>query len=163
MKITKKILDGFEKFMCVFLGIVMIALVTDISIQVVARYVSHNPPTWTEELARRLMNIVVFCGASIAYRKSEMTGITLLIEHIPEKARIACEVVTNLIILGFCIYATPVVYKMCIQTKMQLSPALRIPKWPFYATIGFLFVTTAIFALEKIINQFADFGKEKKE
>lgn len=138
----------------------MIALACDISLQVIARYCLHIPPTWTEELARRLMQIIVFGGGGIAYRKSEMIGITLLVEHLPTFLKRACAFIVNLVILAFCLFLAYTGYKMCIQVGNQLSPALRLPKWPFYATIPFFGVMTAIFAVEKMAKMFVQ-GQEE--
>ena len=87
MKKWSMFLNGFEKAMCVCLGILMLILVCDVTLQVIARYLFSAPPSWTEELARRLMQLIVFFGGGIAYRKSEMTGITLLVERLPETYR----------------------------------------------------------------------------
>lgn len=152
MKKWSIILDGFEKFMCVCLGILMIILVCDVTLQVIARYLFSAPPSWTEELARRLMQLMVFFGSGIAYRKSEMTGITLLVDRFPEKMQKACGIFINGAVLVFCLFLTCIGYKMCIQVKGQLSPALRLPKGLFYAAIPFFGVTTAFFAAEKIIK-----------
>lgn len=145
-------LSGFEKLMCVCLGMLMIILVCDVTLQVIARYLFSAPPSWTEELARRLMQLIVFFGSGIAYRKSEMTGITLLVERMPEKLQKACSICMNGAILVFCLFLTYIGYKMCIQVGGQLSPALRLPKWLFYAAIPFFGITTAFFAAEKIMK-----------
>ena len=141
MKKWNMVLNGFEKFMCAGLGILMIILVCDVTLQVIARYLFSAPPSWTEELARRLMQLIVFLGSGIAYRKSEMTGITLLVDRFPSKMQKACG-----------IFITCIGYKMCIQVRGQLSPALRLPKGLFYASIPFFGVITAFFAAEKILK-----------
>lgn len=136
--------------MCILLGVMMIVLLGTITLQVVARYCFSAPPSWTEELARRLMQLIIFGGAGIAYRKSEMSGITLLLEHMPEKMRQGACIFTHAVVIAFCVYLTYYGYMMCIQIGSQLSPALRLPKSIFMAAIPFFGVITTIFALEKI-------------
>lgn len=156
---TKKIsavFDGFEKFMCVLLGTLMILLVCDILLQVIARYCLFSPPSWTEELARRLMQLIVFCGAGIAYRKGEMTGITLVTDLLPGNVQRICKLFINVVIVGFGLFLTYTGYKMCVQIGNQLSPALRMPKWPFYAAIPFFGAMTVLFAVEKIVRIITD-------
>lgn len=152
MKKWSMFLNGFEKAMCVCLGILMLILVCDVTLQVIARYLFSAPPSWTEELARRLMQLIVFFGSGIAYRKSEMTGITLLVERLPENVQKTCSFFINGAVLVFCLFLTWIGYRMCIQVRGQLSPALRLPKGLFYAAIPFFGVTTAFFAAEKMIK-----------
>ena len=153
MKIMTKTFDILEKILCVCLGILMVLLTLDISLQVLSRYVFSSPPTWTEELARRIMQLIVFAGAGVAYRKSEMSGITLLLDHLPEHIKRTVELFTHLCIFAFCIFLVYVGYQMCLKTGNQLSPALRIPKWPFLMVIPFFGVVTSLFAIEKITKK----------
>ena len=158
MKLAGKILDIFEKIMCILLGALMIIMLGTITLQVVSRYLFSAPPTWTEELARRLLQLIVFCGAGIGYRKSEMSGITLLVDHMSPRARKAAEIVTHIAIILFCGYLAWQGCLMCVQIGSQLSPALRMPKWPFMAAIPFFGVISIIFGIEKIIRVFMTEG-----
>ncbi|MDO4324145.1 MAG: TRAP transporter small permease [Lachnospiraceae bacterium] len=150
MKYVMKILDIFEKGMCILLGAMMVVLLGTITLQVIARYCFSTPPTWTEELARRLMQLIIFCGAGIGYRKAEMNGITLLVERMTEKSQKLVAVLMHVVVIAFCVYLTYYGCLMCRQVGNQLSPALGMPKWPFMASIPFFGITTGIFALEKI-------------
>lgn len=152
LKAFHTLLDAVEKVLCVLLGVMMIALTADIVLQVVARYCFSAPPPYTEELARRILCIVVYCGAAVAYRKREMMGITFIQDRVPAAARKVIIVLIDALIGAFGIFLLYVGWKMCLHISGQLSPALQLPKSLFMAFIPFFGVLTTVFALEKILD-----------
>ena len=159
MKILKLSLDKIEKVLAVSSGLLLLALCLDVALQVVGRYVFHAPPPWTEELARRLSGLMVYVAGGVAYRRSELTGITLLVDSFSEKCQKGCRIFVNILIMAFCAFLTYIGYRTVIQIGAQLTPALRLPKWPFFAVISFFGGATVIFAIEKILEDV--FGKVK--
>ena len=54
---------------------------------VVWRYALHEPLDWAEEVARALLMLLVFLGASIGLARSQHMGIDTVRGMLPERAR----------------------------------------------------------------------------
>ena len=78
MKTITKILDIVLKNALIVL---MVALVSAVSWQVISRYIFSSPSSWTEEVARFLLIWIGVLGASYAFR----TGVHLGLDVLPKK------------------------------------------------------------------------------
>lgn len=78
MQKIAKILDAILKPALVLL---MVALVSAVSWQVISRYVFSSPSSWTEEVARFLLIWIGVLGAAYAFR----TGVHLGLDVLPKK------------------------------------------------------------------------------
>jgi TRAP-type C4-dicarboxylate transport system permease small subunit len=78
MQAITRILDSILRPALVLL---MIALVTAVSWQVISRYVFASPSSWTEEVARFLLIWIGVLGAAYAFR----TGVHLGLDVLPQK------------------------------------------------------------------------------
>lgn len=159
MKAGSTVFGFIEKVLCVLLGVLMICLTADIVLQVVARYCFSAPPPYTEELARRLMCVIVYCGAAVAYRRSDMMGITLIRDHVPKNVAKGIAVLIDALIGAFGVFLIYYGWRMCIQISGQMSPALRLPKNLFMAFIPFFGLLTMLFAIEKIYHTLHNAGE----
>ena len=78
MQKIAKILDAILKPALVVL---MVALVSAVSWQVISRYIFSSPSSWTEEVARFLLIWIGVLGAAYAFR----TGVHLGLDVLPKK------------------------------------------------------------------------------
>ena len=78
MRKLVEILDAILKNVLIVL---MAAMVTAVSWQVISRYVFSSPSSWTEEIARFLLIWIGVLGASYAFR----TGVHLGLDILPKK------------------------------------------------------------------------------
>ncbi len=101
-------------------------LTVSVFLQVVARYVFNQPPTWTEELARFCQVWIILLAASVAIRKGSHLSVDYLGRFLPPRARTAVALATGALIT---IYSAVVmvwgVQLMRIGT-LQTSPAMQI-------------------------------------
>jgi len=73
-------LDCFlDKTLRITTSLVFIALVLDVLLGVLTRYVLGNQLSWTEELATFLLVWLTFLGAAMAYRDKASLSTTLLV------------------------------------------------------------------------------------
>ena len=106
-----------------------------VALQVLFRYGLNQSLFWSEELARFLLVWLTFLGASCAYRRRMHPGVDVLTARMPESLRRGCAVFVHLLCLAF--FAVMVVYgaSFAYFVRLQISPALNLPKWAVLSAI----------------------------
>lgn len=142
--------------------VTMVALVVCVVWQVFSRYVLNDPSTVTGELARFLMIWVGLLGAAYTVGLQRHLAIDLLAEMLNGRARIALNLLINLLIFAF---AAVVITKGGIDlvskvlASGQLSPDLRVPMGYVYVVIPLSGVITmfysALLAIDLAIGLFS--------
>lgn len=114
------------------LGIGMALIV---AAQVFFRYILNQSLFWSEELARYLMVWLTFLGAGVAYYRRIHPGIDILTKRLSGEQQHRLEIMIHAVCLGF--FAILVVYgiRFAWFVRLQISPALSIPKWIVFAVI----------------------------
>ncbi|MBW1695684.1 MAG: TRAP transporter small permease [Deltaproteobacteria bacterium] len=87
----------FESLSTIFLACIL----TTVILQVFFRYVARIVVPWTEEFARYLCIWMVFMGAAAAVAKETHIRITFVLDRMPEKIRLAFEVLSLVIVFLF--------------------------------------------------------------
>jgi TRAP-type C4-dicarboxylate transport system permease small subunit len=94
-------------------------------VQVVARYVFNQPPTWTEELARFCQVWIVLLAASICVRKGSHLSVDYLGPALGARGRRAVAAITGCLI---AVYAAVVMIwgvRLMLIGSLQTSPAMQ--------------------------------------
>ena len=63
------------------------AMVADVSMQILFRYLVRDAPTWTEELARFLFTWQIFLAAAVAFGRGSHIVVDILVAMVPESLR----------------------------------------------------------------------------
>jgi len=95
-------------------------------VQVVARYVFNQPPTWTEELARFCQVWIILLASSICLRKGSHLAVDYLGPALPPRVRRAVAVISGCLI---AIYSAVVVIwgvRLLMIGWAQTSPAMQL-------------------------------------
>ena len=95
-------------------------------VQVVARYVFNQPPTWTEELARFCQVWIVLLASSICLRKGSHLSVDYLGPALPRRVRRALALITGCLI---AIYSAVLVIwgvRLLMIGLAQTSPAMQL-------------------------------------
>ena len=108
------------------LGILMIGVV---AAQVFFRYVLNHSLFWSEELARYILVWLTFLGASVAYRRGVHPRIDLFASRLGTHGARAIHIGAHLVAMAF--FSVLVIYgaQFAYFVRLQISPALQIPKW----------------------------------
>ncbi len=126
------------------LGVTMAAIVAG---QVFARYVLNHSLFWSEEVARYLLVWLSFLGATVAYRRRANPGIDVLTTRLPPLPRRVAAVTVHL--AGLFLFGVMIVFgaRFAHFVRLQISPALGIPKWIPHAILPLSGVLLALHAL----------------
>ncbi|MBS0338930.1 MAG: TRAP transporter large permease subunit [Proteobacteria bacterium] len=130
----------------VFAGAVLALDVVVVFLSVVFRYFLHDPVDWAEEIARALMIVLVFLGASTVLARSQHVGIDLFRHQLPAHWQPALLQVGHWIIAG-------VSASLCLSSVLLLvdtwdqTTSIGLPQWlyVFPVVIGSAFM--ALFAV----------------
>jgi TRAP-type transport system small permease protein len=110
-----------------------IALV--VFLQVVFRYLLHQPLFWSEELPRYLLIWMSFLAAALAQKDDAHINIALGLSRLSVRARQVVRIITDLVILGFLgtlVYSGGLVVSI---TAHHRSTALQLPMGVVYAAL----------------------------
>lgn len=108
------------------LGALMVIVV---AAQVFFRYALNHSLFWSEELARYILVWMTFLGATVAYRRGAHPRIDLLANGRRPRRERAMRMAAHLVAVAFC--GLLVVYgaQFAYFVRLQISPALQLPKW----------------------------------
>ncbi|MEW6276233.1 MAG: TRAP transporter small permease [Bacillota bacterium] len=133
-------------------------------VQVFVRYFLGFSFSWGDELTRYFMIWGTFVGASCAFRKAMLAGITIGINKLPPEVRSVVGIITNLIGLVFLLIVIYFAMKQIFSpfVLMQKSPAMRLPMYIPYFSIPFGFTLMVFFVLEQIIGGVLQLGGRRQ-
>lgn len=106
-----------------------------VAVQVFCRYVLNQSLFWSEELARFLLVWITFLGASCAYYRGANPGVDFLYVKMPFLLKKSASILTRLVSMG--LFAVMIIYgyQFAYFIRLQISPALQIPKWIILSVI----------------------------
>jgi len=127
MKKIKTYLDRvIEKLLITIFGLMVINVIW----QVITRYFSENPSSFTDELSRYLMIWLGILGAAYVTGKNEHVSIDFFIKKISVKNRKILTLFITLSIICFAIIALVIGGGRLVYITLilqQYSPSLKIP------------------------------------
>lgn len=83
-------------------NLLLLAMLSAIGVQVVARFVIGAPTVWAEELARFLLVAITMIGSAALIEKNRHISIDVVVDALPKGARIAVAWLRDAITLTVC-------------------------------------------------------------
>ena len=111
------------------------AMLVDVSLQILFRYVVGRSLFWTEEVGRYTLIWIIFLGANIALRRKKHIGIDFVVSHLNPQLQKLSMWLVKLLILLFAIVLIFYGIELYSVTMMQTSAALHIPMGYVYMAI----------------------------
>lgn len=142
----------------VLLGATMAAVV---AAQVFSRYALNYSLFWSEELARYLLVWLSFLGATVAYYHGLHPGVDALYARLPPGARRAASVTVH--VASLLLFGIMVVYgwQFAHFVRLQISPALQMPKWIPHAILPLSGAVLALHALGFLFRELAGRSRDR--
>ena len=131
-----------------------------VAVQVFFRYVLNHSLFWSEELARYLLVWLTFLGSSSAYYRKVHPGIDFLFEKMPaslKKIATLCVRIASLSLFGVMIIFG---FRFACFVRLQISPALYLPKWIVFSIIPLSGLILFIHGLVFIAKDSAGKGRD---
>ncbi len=142
----RKLLD---RVLFAAIGLLLGAMVVDVTIQVVFRYVVHDPPTWTEELARYLFAWQIYLAVALAFGKGSHIMVEAVTLFTRGRVRQAIMITGNLVVLAFMLLIVWQGINMALLTSDTRSTALELNMGLVYAALP---VSASISALYVVLH-----------
>jgi TRAP-type C4-dicarboxylate transport system permease small subunit len=154
---TSILLNRWIEYSVFGLGFSMAMIV---SLQVFFRYVLNQSLFWSEELARYLLVWLTFLGASVAYHRGVHPGIdifsSLLSTHYRRITRILVHIISILMFVIMVVYG----FKFTYFVRLQITPALHLPKWVVFVIIPISGIAFLIHGLAFISDEMKGVGSD---
>ena len=147
-RINARLNRGVE-FLLSALGISMAVIV---AAEVFCRYLLNHSLFWSEELARYILVWLTFLGATAAYWRKAHPGIDLLSSLMGPRLRRVNAIIVHLVSL--CLFLVMIYHGAVFSSfvRLQITPALSLPKWIIFAIIpisGLLLACHCLFFLAR--------------
>jgi len=139
--ISKKISDAVEKIgylMCgIYAGLIFVLVFSGVILRVMGLSLS-----WSEELSRWMLISIAFISSSVALKKGQHVGVSVIIHSVPKYICKIFIIITDVIIIFFvsiCMYYS---FLVAIQAANQLGDIIQISMIyvKLHLPIGFLFM-----------------------
>jgi TRAP-type C4-dicarboxylate transport system permease small subunit len=145
-------MKALDRFLFVTIGLLLAAMVADVSIQVFFRYVIENPPTWTEELARFLFAWQIFLAAGLAFGRGSHIVVDVLFLVLPGMGRRLLAAATGMLVLGFLAVLVRVGISMVRLTSDTYSTAMHLNMGIVYASLPLGAAISVLYVVMHLID-----------
>lgn len=146
--------NGIIKWILILLFAVMVVVVF---LQVLFRFVIHQPLAWTEELGRYLLVWITFLGAGYGMSTKAHPSIEILYDRAGPLIKKGLTIVTTILIIFFFWNVIIHSFEFIQRSMAQTSPVLRIPMGYVYTVIP---ISSAIFVINLLYVVISEWRKE---
>ena len=130
-----------------FTFVVFWLLALDVFYQFFTRYVLQDSAAWTEEIARYLLIVVVFVGASMGVRRNTHIHVEFLYVYLPRRIAWVLSVLVDLARIAFLGMA---VWLGWTVTEIMQTQRMVIIDWPMSIVFGACTLGLAIMAVRAV-------------
>lgn len=152
-------ISQFNKIIGEFAGWIVVAMMLTISFDVAMRYIFNAPTTWSFEVNRYMLIMVVFLGGPWTLTAGGHVSVDLVTETMGTRRKLMLEIVTSIMA---CIYMFMFTYESMIFTWEAWENATRSTEylaWPLWPIRMFLVIGGGLLSLQYIIKITEDTAK----
>ncbi len=128
----KKILDPLIKVLNFVMGLLVLATVVVIALQIIWRYVFVNPLSWTEQVGRYLFIWIVMLAIPVGAYKGSMFAFDLLLTKVKTNTRVIIQTINYIGCEIFCCYYFYQSVLLCIKGGWRYAQGVHIPMIALY-------------------------------
>ncbi|MDD6317314.1 MAG: TRAP transporter small permease [Succinatimonas hippei] len=164
MNVVQKIRKLLDRILFTLCVVIMVALVIDVSWQVLSRYLLGSPSTFTDEAARYLMVWMTFLGGAYMFGCNGHLCVTSVRDHLPPLIKSVVIVATYILIAAFALLV--MLYgsqRLILRTLSQPSPSLGIPMGWFYGILPLSAVCIIAYTVLNLIDFFTTGTQTEKK
>lgn len=142
----------FDRLLFYVIAGLLGAMVVDVSVQILFRYLVRDAPTWTEELARFLFTWQIFLAAAVAFGRGSHIVVDILVTTVPESLQRWLLIGSNVLVLGFLVVLAWQGTNMTIMTSDMKSSAMELNMGVVYASLPVSAAISAVYVLLRLID-----------
>lgn len=157
LKRLVEILNGIVKWILIALFAVMVVVVF---MQVIFRFVIHQPLAWTEELGRYLLVWTTFLGAGYGMSVKAHPSIEVLFDKVGPGLKKVFTVLTTILVIFFFWQVIINSFEFISRSLTQTSPVLRLPMGWVYTVIP---ISSGLFVINLLYVVLTEWRKEEKQ
>lgn len=127
-------------------------LALDVFYQFFTRYVLQDSAAWTEEIARYLLIVVTFVGASMAVRRNTHIHVEFVYRYLPPRVARVMSTLVDVVRVAFFAYATYLCALLIPKMQNLKMTVVDFPMSYIYSCVAFGFVMMTYRAVEVTIR-----------
>ncbi len=127
-------------------------LAADVFYQFFTRYVLGDSAAWTEEIARYLLIVVCFVGASMAVRRNTHIQVEFLYRYLPQKVARVMSTWVDVVRVAFFVYAVWLTVELIPKIAHMKMTVVDFPISYMYWLVCFGFVMMAFRSVQVAIR-----------
>lgn len=161
----RKAVDKLMKAISLLLGILLIAAVLLVVVQIIFRYVLKSPLGWTNQMCQFLYVWIVMLGLPVLFHTKSVTAFDYLSSKMGHKAQTVLHIIICLLSLFFAICFIIFSWQFMMKKGGMMIPAFRvIPYYTVYASMPVSGVLLIVEMLLQLVESVKDLvkGKEAK-
>jgi len=136
--------NRYLEYLLFGLGFSMALLV---AVQVFCRYALNSSLFWSEELARYMLVWLSFFGATVAYYRHLHPGVDALMARVSATGQRISQLLVYGVTIGLALVMIISGCQFAWFVRLQITPALALPKWILLAVIPLSGAILLIYAL----------------
>ncbi|WCK56410.1 TRAP transporter large permease subunit [Aneurinibacillus sp. Ricciae_BoGa-3] len=133
----------------------MVAMVLDIAMQVIFRYLLNHSLAWSEELGRYLFLWTVFLGSTIGIKKNLHPSFGAVVNKLPVRIRANVIVIGQALVAAFCVILLLLSDSLIPSIYSTLTPALQVP-------ISYFYLIFPVFSIISLVHIAANMLESRK-
>jgi TRAP-type C4-dicarboxylate transport system permease small subunit len=148
-------LDRVQRGLGWLLALLMGVMVTDVTWQVVSRFVLRAPSSFTEELAGFLLIWIGLLGSAYCLRTGSHLGIDLLVARLRGRARRAAKILTHSLVAAFALSTMVIGGLLLVRLAFhlnQISASMGIRMGFVYLALPLAGLLMLAFSIEAIVR-----------
>jgi TRAP-type transport system small permease protein len=142
----------FDRLLFFIIAGLLGAMVADVSMQILFRYLVRDAPTWTEELARFLFTWQIFLAAAVGFGRGSHIVVDILVAAVPESLRRWMLISSSILVLAFLVVLGWQGTNMVSMTSNMKSSAMELNMGVVYASLPVSAVISAVYVLLRLID-----------
>ncbi len=129
----KKTLDLIISIVSYLVGLLLLAAIFVIALQVIWRYVFVNPLSWTEQTCRYMFVYIVTLAIPVAYYKGTMLTFDLILKSLNHTLFTIVQALINVLSLVFFFYYGYQAVSLIIQGGWRVTQGVPVKMGVLYA------------------------------
>jgi C4-dicarboxylate transporter DctQ subunit len=141
----KGIFDRIIDFMAFLAGLLIVAAVLIVCVEICMRYFFRRPQVWTVEVCEYILFTLTFLGTAWLLKKGGHVNVDIVVEHLDKKSRrylnlVSCGI--GIFICGVITWFSMTAAWDCYTSGVVVTKTLTIQKYYFLLliTLGYFFL-----------------------